>query len=446
MPRTLGNTNHFTTMTPKCSDIKLFLILSFFCLNNLIFAQEKIIKSGDKWRFYDKATPPKIGWMNSNHITSSWKKGISGLGYGDEAVTTIIDFGKDPNNKRITAYFSKTFQISNPNDFVLYQINIEKDDGIVLYLNGKEIFRKDMPIGKIHHDTKASGLIVSGQSEAFLHTIYITPEDLHRGENIISASVHQGTEKSEDLIFNLELFGLDTQKALPTLIKERSIKSSNLDLKLKNLSYKHELEKKEFQYELMKQEKNSYSIYLLFLLFIFLSLTSGLAYALVVNRKKLSTATTKNDILEKQNQFKDAEIMDISLNSINNKNFLKEIKKELGFSIQNKSLPIVNKEIQKIIGNIDFNLDTSENWSSLKNHFNAIHSGYLDKLKSLYPNLTDVELRHCIFIKLHLQTKEIANILHIDPRSVQSARYRIKKKMNLDESTNLKDYLLNINT
>ncbi|CAM1364880.1 helix-turn-helix transcriptional regulator [Tenacibaculum xiamenense] len=433
-------------MTQKYVNFKLFLILSFFCLNNPIFSQEKIIKSGDEWRFYDKAIPPKNGWINSSRITSTWKKGISGLGYGDKAVTTVIDFGKDPDNKRITAYFSKGFQIDNPHDFVLYQVNIEKDDGIVLYLNGKEIFRKDMPIGKIHHDTKASGLIVSGQSEAFLHTIFITPEDLRRGENIISASVHQGTEKSEDLIFNLELFGLNTQEALPTLIKERSIKNSTLDLRLKNLSYKHELEKKEFQYELMKQEKNSHSVYLIFLLFIFLSLTSVLAYALILNRKKLTAANTKNDILEKQNQFKDAEIMDISLNSINNKNFLKEIKKELGFSIQNKSLSIVNKEIQKIIGNIDFNLDTSENWSSLKNHFDAIHSGYLDKLKSLYPNLSDIELRHCIFIKLRLQTKEIANILHIDPRSVQSARYRIKKKMNLDENTNLKDYLLNINS
>jgi DNA-binding CsgD family transcriptional regulator len=49
-----------------------------------------------------------------------------------------------------------------------------------------------------------------------------------------------------------------------------------------------------------------------------------------------------------------------------------------------------------------------------------------------------------MFIKLHLQTKEIAKILLIDPRSVQTARYRIKKKMNLDEDIDLRAYLLKI--
>ena len=47
-----------------------------------------------------------------------------------------------------------------------------------------------------------------------------------------------------------------------------------------------------------------------------------------------------------------------------------------------------------------------------------------------------------MFIKLHLQTKEIARILLIDPRSVQTARYRIKKKMNLKEEEDLRRYLI----
>lgn len=81
---------------------------------------------------------------------------------------------------------------------------------------------------------------------------------------------------------------------------------------------------------------------------------------------------------------------------------------------------------------------------NLKKHFNEVNSGFVDRLISKYPLLTDIELRHCIFIKLHMQTKEIANILHIDPRSVQAARYRIKKKMDLDEGIDLRDYLLNI--
>jgi len=49
-----------------------------------------------------------------------------------------------------------------------------------------------------------------------------------------------------------------------------------------------------------------------------------------------------------------------------------------------------------------------------------------------------------MFIKTHLQTKEIARILLIDPRSVQTSRYLIKKKMGLEETIDLREYLLDL--
>ena len=93
---------------------------------------------------------------------------------------------------------------------------------------------------------------------------------------------------------------------------------------------------------------------------------------------------------------------------------------------------------------IDYNIGHEDDWENLKKHFNAIHTGYFDQLIKLHPSLTEVELRHCIFIKLHMQTKEIAKILNIDPKSVQVSRYRIKKKMKLPEQVDLRDYLMKV--
>ncbi|WP_430811017.1 MULTISPECIES: helix-turn-helix transcriptional regulator [unclassified Carboxylicivirga] len=73
-----------------------------------------------------------------------------------------------------------------------------------------------------------------------------------------------------------------------------------------------------------------------------------------------------------------------------------------------------------------------------------VHAGYLEKLKYLHPNLSDIELKHCIFIKLHMEAKEVASLLNVEPRSVATSKYRIKKKLQLTEAHDLKDYLLSV--
>lgn len=418
-----------------------FLILLLFCCIRPVFPQTKIIAEGDVWHYYDKKEAPPKGWENSSEIIRTWESGVSGLGYGDSSVTTEIDYGGDPKNKYLTAYFSKEFTIDDPFEYIIYELRLEKDDGAVVYLNGREIMRADMPFGKIDHYTRATGLIVIGKMEARKHTITLLPEDLIAGKNIISVSVHQGKKTSGDLIFNMELIGNKSSEKLPLLLKERTIKNLNLDLKLTKYAHKQELEKKDLEYKLLEQSKESFGIYLyvvLALLFVTVYLWFN-----TTNRQKKLVADIES--LKELNKNKDSEMMHISLNSLNNKQFLKEVKKDLEETVKNTSgNGKTLDDVRRVIKSIEYNIDSGEDWENLKKHFNVVHSGYVDKLSELHPSLTEVELRHCIFIKLHMQTKEIANVLHIDPRSVQASRYRLKKKMNLGESTNLKEYLLSI--
>ena len=131
--------------------------------------------------------------------------------------------------------------------------------------------------------------------------------------------------------------------------------------------------------------------------------------------------------------------MMLTTNLLHNKQYFKEIKADIkGLKTEDK------KTVKTIINQIDSVLERDEDWKTLTEHFNALHNNFYDKLIEKHPNITETELRHCMFIKLHMQTKEIARIFMIDPRSVQTARYRIKKKLNLEESENLRDYLLNL--
>ena len=74
--------------------------------------------------------------------------------------------------------------------------------------------------------------------------------------------------------------------------------------------------------------------------------------------------------------------------------------------------------------------------------FNVVHKGYIEQLKSSFPDLTSNELRHCALLKLGLSIKETANLLGIAPPSVKISRNRIKKKLKLSAEESLPNFLL----
>ena len=83
-------------------------------------------------------------------------------------------------------------------------------------------------------------------------------------------------------------------------------------------------------------------------------------------------------------------------------------------------------------------------WEISKKHFEAVHKNFFTNLKKKFPNLTQNELRHCAYIRMNYTTKEIARILNVAPSSVQKARLRLKKKLNLNTHQDLFLYIMSI--
>jgi len=83
-------------------------------------------------------------------------------------------------------------------------------------------------------------------------------------------------------------------------------------------------------------------------------------------------------------------------------------------------------------------------WDSFKLHFEQVHPEFFNKLMDECEALTQNDLRICAYIKLNLSTKDIANILNVSDRAVQTSRYRIKKKLNLPVEVNLMKYIQNL--
>jgi hypothetical protein len=124
------------------------------------------------------------------------------LGYGDP-VATQVSYGPNASSKYVTTYFRRAFQAAH--GYTGLTLRVRRDDGVVLYVNGTEVGRSNMPTGNIRNSTLAA-TAVSGSDETAYVTVRVAAP-LVRGSNVIAAEVHQDSRTSTDLMFDLELVG-----------------------------------------------------------------------------------------------------------------------------------------------------------------------------------------------------------------------------------------------
>jgi hypothetical protein len=196
---------------------------------------ETLISSGSVWTYYDHYTDLGPEWyLNLN--TTDWPEGPAELGYGDEAtnnrpeITTIGFIDADPDTPGLqrnpTTYFSHAFTVTNPSLFGHLSLRLVRDDGAVVYLNGTEIARSNMPAGPVDYHTRAIRG-VSGEAEAFFYGGQTSAADedfthidsslLVPGLNRIAVEIHQIGTSSSDISFDLTLVGIPRDRALLTL-------------------------------------------------------------------------------------------------------------------------------------------------------------------------------------------------------------------------------------
>lgn len=161
-------------------------------------AQTTIIPMGDVWKYFDGSATPATNWFAAEYNDTGWKSGNAQLGYGGKGEVTTIGYGGNASNKYITAYFRKMVNINDLNSKSNFRITTFIDDGAVVYVNGKELGRFNMPQGTVTFNT-ASTTYNNGETATF----DVPASLLVEGANTIAVEVHQTSATSSDLIFNL---------------------------------------------------------------------------------------------------------------------------------------------------------------------------------------------------------------------------------------------------
>lgn len=131
-----------------------------------------------------------------------------------------------------------------------------------------------------------------------------------------------------------------------------------------------------------------------------------------------------------------------TMNLVVKNEFIESIKEELEELKKKGKRPEIKQTLEKIVKEIDVTLRVQEDWEQFEYHFDAVHGDFLTRLREDYPDLSPNEQKLCSFLRLNLNTKEIANLLGISIRGVEVARYRLRKKLALEKGENLSKFIL----
>src|SRR5262249_15686946 len=108
-----------------------------------------LVSRGSNWRYLDNGTDQGTNWTSLDFDDRSWASGPAELGYGDGDEGTVVGFGGNPANVFITTYFRHSFTVTNAAGYSSLLMNVKRDDGAVVYLNGIEIARFNMNPGPV---------------------------------------------------------------------------------------------------------------------------------------------------------------------------------------------------------------------------------------------------------------------------------------------------------
>jgi len=167
--------------------------------NDVVLAQ-----AGSEWKYNDLGVVLASNWNTSAYDDNTWVAGNGVFGYGNGDETTVVSFGSDPVNKNITTYFRKTFDITSITGFNTLKLMLKRDDGAVVYVNGVDVFRSNMPTGVINHSTTALDFIEGAQEDQWL-TIFLPISYLNIGTNVVAVEIHKYTAFESDLRFDMQI-------------------------------------------------------------------------------------------------------------------------------------------------------------------------------------------------------------------------------------------------
>ena len=173
-----------------------------------------LLAADSTWRYWDATNALGTAWRTAMFDDAAWKSGVALLGFGD--ANGLLPATTVANNFQWTTYFRQKFVVPDPSRVATLTARLLRDDGAVVYLNGTEVWRDNLPAGLISSTTPASSS-VGGTAESLWLTNTISGAVLVPGTNLLAVEIHQYALSSSDLCFGFTLAATTVLPEAPRL-------------------------------------------------------------------------------------------------------------------------------------------------------------------------------------------------------------------------------------
>ncbi|GAA3606061.1 tetratricopeptide repeat protein [Flavivirga amylovorans] len=178
-------------------------------------------------------------------------------------------------------------------------------------------------------------------------------------------------------------------------------------------------------------------------MFSFIAVSGLLFFGFQQRIKKNRIAREKQEEIYKQEiAFKQRELTSQTLHLVQKNTFIQELKENL--EKIKKSPELFKVEFRRLVMLLKKQNAEDKDWEVFKSYFSEVHNNFDNKLKTIYTDISEKEIRLASFLRMNLSTKEIASMLNVLPESVLKSKYRLKKKLDLDKETDLNHFLNNL--
>jgi hypothetical protein len=188
------------------------------------FSKISLIPERSQWRYYTGDAAPDARWRDAEYDDSKWRVGKSPLGWGDTQETIIQPANQSHSN---TAYFRKAFQVADRGFLRSLLLRLRADAGAIVFINGREVHRVNLPGGVVSHRTVATREVQGAEELAFI-PVKLSPAILNEGQNIVAVEVHPYSVKSGDLTFEVELSANRADETHPPTTSFLTVKDGTL--------------------------------------------------------------------------------------------------------------------------------------------------------------------------------------------------------------------------
>lgn len=414
-------------------------------------------------------------WLGIDHVSEIMSDGNNRIYYTQNQKMGLLmqeSFGTYKNETSLFKHINRFINDDLPNISILdeHHILIGAKEGFIKYDPKKEFRIND----RFHIILKSLEIKASEDSILSFNPAFIENKELLRNQSVKFHYAAPYFDGFQDLKYSYKLTPLGKGWSQWTSVGEKEYPylpsgDYTFQVKAKNV-YGLESTVSSFSFKVLKPwYLSNWAIIVYFvvgfisvLLLLILQQKKFTTEKSIIHKDKEQALKTKNEeisqISEKSKKeidrlnseklqaeidLKNDRLTTITMLFMNKNEFIQDIRKRVESYINQDGS---KHDLKNLVKTIDKNLSDNDSWDQFAYHFDQVHGDYLKKLSKSHVKLSPREIKLAAFLRMNMSSKEISNLLNITTRSVELARYRLRKKLKLERDQNLVEYLIELDS